>query len=84
MSKKQKRLATTRNNPSDVRFDDLVALILSLGFVPVRQAGSHVIYQHRSHPASLVNLQTTKDGKAKTYQVEQLLALVDSLKLEVK
>lgn len=84
MSKKAKRLAAIRNNVSDVRFDDLVALLLSLGFVSVRQAGSHAIYQHPAHSASLVNLQTTKNGKAKVYQVEQVLALVDSLNLEVE
>lgn len=83
MSKKEKRLAAIRNNAKGVRFDDLVALVLSVGFTAVRQGGSHAIYQHPEHPAELLNLQSTKDGAAKPYQVEQVLTVIDRRKLEV-
>ena len=83
MGKKQKRLDAIRNNPKGVRFDDLVALVLSVGFVAVRQVGSHAIYQHSDCPAELINLQSTKDGNAKVYQVEQVLAVIDKWNLEV-
>lgn len=80
---KKKRLEPIRNNPRGVRFDDLVALVLSVGFSAVRREGSHAIYQHAGHPAELLNLQTTKDGQAKSYEVEQVLAVIDRCKLEV-
>jgi predicted RNA binding protein YcfA (HicA-like mRNA interferase family) len=83
VSKKRKRLETIRNNPKGVRFADLVALLISVGFVAVRQAGSHAIYQHPDLPAELINLQSTKDGNAKVYQVEQVLAVIDKWNLEV-
>ncbi len=66
-----------------MRFADLVALLVSVGFVAVRQAGLHAIYQHPDLPAELINLQSTKDGNAKVYQVEQVLAVIDKWNLEV-
>lgn len=83
MTKRQKRLEAIRNNPRNVRFDDLVALLLSVGFACVRQSGSHAIYQHPSFPTDLVNLQASSDGKAKAYQVEQVLTVIDKWNLEV-
>jgi predicted RNA binding protein YcfA (HicA-like mRNA interferase family) len=68
VSKKQKRLEAVRNNPRDVRFDDVVALVLSVGFKFRQTRGSHAIYQHADHKAELLNLQKTTDGKAKPYQ----------------
>ena len=83
MSKRAKLLAAVRNNPRNVRFDDLVRLVLALGFEFVRQSGSHAIYQHPAHPAELLNLQEAKDGNAKPYQVDQVLAVIDRCQLEV-
>ena len=84
MSKKRKLLAAIRNNPSGVRFDDLVRLVEALGFERERGEGSHAIYVHARAEVPFLNLQTTKDGKAKTYQVEQVLDRVDSFNLEVE
>lgn len=83
MSKREKLLAAVRNNPRDVRFEDLVRLIEALGFVFDRQAGSHRIYVHSNTAIPLINVQDTKNGKAKPYQVEQVLALIDAHNLEV-
>jgi hypothetical protein len=43
MSKKQKLLQRLRQNPKNVRFEDIDSLLLSLGFEK-RQKGSHVTY----------------------------------------
>lgn len=83
MTKKAKLLASIRNNPKDVRFDDLVTVLEAVGFVRVRQSGSHALYQHADHPLELINLQDTKDGKAKPYQVSQVIAVLDRCKLEL-
>jgi len=74
-------LDAARRNPRNVRFTDLVRLLKSLGFELRRTAGSHHIYKAAGLP--LVNLQEV-GGKAKPYQVRQVLALVDQYKLEVK
>ena len=43
MGKKDKRLKKIRQNPKNVRFEDIDKLLLSLGFEK-RQRGSHVTY----------------------------------------
>ena len=43
MSKQEKLLQRLRQNPKNVRFDDLDTLLLGLGFEK-RQRGSHVTY----------------------------------------
>jgi predicted RNA binding protein YcfA (HicA-like mRNA interferase family) len=83
MTKREKLLETIRNNPRDVRFDDLVRLVKALGFVADRQAGSHSIFVHSNPAVPFINLQEGKNGKAKPYQVEQVLVLVDAHNLEV-
>ena len=83
MTKREKLLDAVRNNPRDVRFDDLLRLVKALGFVADRQSGSHGIFVHANPAVPFINLQEGKSGKAKPYQVEQVLALVDAHKLEV-
>jgi hypothetical protein len=78
MSKAKKLLESIRNNPKDVRFDDAIKLATSY-FGSPRIDGSHHVF---TVPGGLrVNLQTGKDGKAKGYQVEQLLLAIDSLEM---
>lgn len=83
MSKRAKLLAAIRNNPNNVRFEDLVSLITGLGFVKARQAGSHMMFKHSAHPEAHITLQDSK-GKAKPYQVRQVLEVIDTCKLEAK
>ncbi len=60
--------AKARNNPADVRFSDLLGLIVALGWQSQRLTGSHRIFEHPIG-AERLNLQPGKDGKAKPYQV---------------
>lgn len=47
--------------------------------------GSHRIYRHATMPdLPLINLQEGGAGKAKPYQVHQVLAIVDTYGLEVE
>lgn len=74
---KRKLLAKVRSNPRDVRFADLVLLVEAHGFVLDRQTGTgHRVFKHPEVQA-LLNLQPRHDGKAKPYQVRELLAMVD-------
>ena len=59
-----------------------MALAESFGFELVRVRGRHHILSHREIP-ELVNLQNV-EGKAKPYQVKQLLRLVEQYRLEMK
>jgi predicted RNA binding protein YcfA (HicA-like mRNA interferase family) len=67
----EKILAGSRN----VRFEDLCRLADGFGFHRDRVSGSHHIYRH---PRGLMlNLQPGHSGRAKLYQVRQLLELVE-------
>ena len=77
---KEKRLAEIRNNPKNVRFTDLVAAALSVGFVVARQNGSHTVLKNDA-VREILNLQDV-GGKAKPYQVKQFLGLLDAYGLQ--
>ncbi len=83
MSKRAKLLVAIRKNPTGVRFDGLVKLILALGFKLERQVGSHAIYTHPRSAVPIINVQNMR-GRAKPYQVRQVLAIADEFGLEVK
>jgi hypothetical protein len=56
-----------------------------MGYALDRKRGSHLIYRHSSRrDLPLVNLQEGQAGKAKPYQVRQVVGLIDAYKLEVK
>lgn len=82
MGKKQKLLDAVKTNPAGVRFSDLIRLLEAVGFAFRRQTGSHCIYVHPDASVPIVNIQDT-GGKAKRYQVEQVLAIIDAHGLEV-
>lgn len=78
-------LTEMRASPANVRFRDLRRLVEHLGYVERRQIGSHRIYRHAKMPdPPLINLQEGRAGKAKPYQVRQVLAIVDAYGLEVE
>lgn len=66
----------------NVAFIDLCRLAEALGFRLERTRGSHRIYGHPGLPACL-NLQDRK-GKAKPYQIRQLLALAEEYNLTLE
>jgi predicted RNA binding protein YcfA (HicA-like mRNA interferase family) len=76
MSRKKKLLQRAQNNARNLRFQDFCTLMTYFGFDLVRERGSHRIYQHPNLP-DVMNVQPKKDGKAKAYQVEQFLKLLD-------
>ncbi|OGR06906.1 MAG: hypothetical protein A2511_16220 [Deltaproteobacteria bacterium RIFOXYD12_FULL_50_9] len=68
----------------NIRFSEAVALAEAFGFKLDRVSGSHHIFIRVGFP-ELVNLQEV-DGKAKPYQIRQLLKIIEkyNLKLEVE
>ena len=53
MSRRDKLLARVRNNPSGVRFTDLLTLADLLGFQFLRQTGSHRQFSHPRAPGRI-------------------------------
>jgi predicted RNA binding protein YcfA (HicA-like mRNA interferase family) len=76
-----KLLKKALSSPSNLRFEEICALAKGLGFHLSRINGSHHIF---AHPAvrELLNLQNVA-GKAKPYQVRQLLGLVERYNLSI-
>ncbi len=74
-------LARIRTKRQNVRFSDFVALIEALGFAYDRQRGSHMAYRHAC--GAVLNIQNA-GGEAKSYQIVQLLHVVDAYRLKLK
>ena len=77
-------LEPARRSVGNVRFSDLRRPVEAIGYRLRRRAGSHHVYTHAARPdLPMINLQDDK-GKAKAYQVRQVVRLIDEHKLEVK
>lgn len=74
MSQREKALARWGNNPRTVRFEEIDALLLSLGF-DKRQRGSHAFYTRGEHR---IGVPFRRPYVGAVY-VKQLLALLDEL-----
>jgi predicted RNA binding protein YcfA (HicA-like mRNA interferase family) len=72
---KRKLLARAERSPHNLSFAEFVSLIEGFGFRLKRQHGSHHIFT-RPGVAQIIDVQP-EGGKAKRYQVEQLLDLVE-------
>lgn len=74
----EKILAGSKN----IRFAEATALAKAFGFRLDRINGSHHIFVHPNIP-ELINLQDVK-GKAKPYQLKQLLSLIEQHNLQME
>ena len=79
MSKWQKLLDRIRNNPANVRFDDLAKVCDYYFGEPRQTSGSHRVYRTPWQGDPRINIQNSKGGKAKHYQVIQVLEAIDKL-----
>ena len=80
--KKLKLLRRLLINQKNVKFNDAVSCAEAFGFRLDRINGSHHIFVHDKIP-ELVNLQNVK-GKTKSYQIKQLLQLVEKYNLRIE
>ena len=76
-----KLLQRALSSPASVRFEEACALAHAFGFHLSRVKGSHHIFAHPDG-REVVTLQEV-EGKAKPYQVKQLLALVEGYDLSL-
>ena len=77
----RKLLQKALSSPANLRFEEIGALALAFGFHLSRVSGSHHIYAHPD-VRELLNLQEV-GGKAKPYQVKQLLGLAERYNLSI-
>jgi predicted RNA binding protein YcfA (HicA-like mRNA interferase family) len=80
--KKRKLLRKLLSGSKNVRFSEVVACAEAFGFRLDRVSGSHHIFVHPDVP-ELINLQDVK-GKAKPYQVKQLLQTIEAYNLRME
>jgi len=80
--KRRKLLLKLLSGSRNVRFSEAVAIAEDFGFRLDRVNGSHHIFVHPKIP-ELLNLQDLK-GKAKPYQVKQLLQLAEIHNLQLE
>src|SRR5205085_12220618 len=76
VSKCDKLLRQAQQSPSSLRFEGLCYLAQCYGFVPARQEGSHRVFKHPTFKR-IMDFQPDKSGKAKPYQVRQLLDAIE-------
>jgi len=79
---RRRLLVRILNRSRNVSFADMASLVEGFGFRLVRTRGSHHIFSHPDLP-ELVNLQEV-GGKAKPYQIQQFLKLVEQYNLRLE
>lgn len=75
MAQIEKLVRQIKNNPDDVRFSDLTKVCDHYFGNPRQNSTSHRVYQMPWQGDPRVNIQN-KNGKAKPYQVKQVLAAI--------
>ncbi len=83
MSKHSKVIAMMRNNPRGVRFEQVKAVCDSLFGLPRNSGTSHHVYAMPWGGDPRVVIQERRNGKAKAYQVRQILAAIDRMEDEL-
>ncbi len=71
-----------RRSPHNVRFDDLAKICADHFGEPRQDGTSHKVYKTPWPGDPRVNIQRGKDGKAKAYQVRQVLDAIARLESE--
>jgi hypothetical protein len=76
VSKVEKTLKDMEANPKNVRFADLAKVCAHYFGEPRNKGTSHHVYKTPWPGDPRVNIQKSKDGKAKAYQVKQVLTAI--------
>jgi hypothetical protein len=79
VTKVEKIIEQMRNAPQNVRYDDLAKVCEEHFGAPRQQGSSHAVYRTPWAGDPRVNIQRDRSGKAKTYQVRQVLEAIDKL-----
>ncbi|MCW6037193.1 type II toxin-antitoxin system HicA family toxin [Spirulina subsalsa FACHB-351] len=71
MSQRDKLWEKANQNPQNLTFNEFETLLKQSEWILKRQRGSHRLWQ--SPTGQLLPIQPRKDGKAKSYQVQQFI-----------
>ena len=82
VSKLDKILKGMRESPQNVRFEDLEKVCRHYFGEPRQQRTSHMVFKTPWAGDPRVNIQTGKSGKAKPFQVRQVLKAIQKIKEE--
>ena len=82
MSKIEKTLKEMAKTPQNVRFANLSKVCVHYFGEPRNKGTSHHVYKTPWQGDPRVNIQKSKDGKAKAYQVKQVLTAIKKLEEE--
>lgn len=82
MAKTDKILAAMRNAPQSIAYSDLRSVCVHFFGEPRQSGTSHAVFKTPWLGDPRVNIQKSKGGKAKPYQVRQVLNAVDKLSEE--
>ncbi|MEA2039505.1 MAG: toxin HicA [Thermodesulfobacteriota bacterium] len=80
MTKFDEIISKMRRNPRQVRFKDLCKICDRFFGEPRKSSGSHRVYKTPWHGDPRINIQNHK-GKAKAYQVKQVLLALEKLEV---
>ena len=80
MRKEEKIYEKVKNSPANAGFRELCYLVEKVNFELRDQKGSHKIYKHKKYNI-MMNLQPDKNGKAKAYQVRQVIGYIENYDL---
>lgn len=78
MKEIEKIVKQMREHPQNVKFKDLTT-VCDYYFSEPRTKGSHWIYKTSWQGDPRINIQEDEDGKAKVYQVKQVLQAIEKL-----
>ena len=81
MASSQKILDRMRQEPANIRFTDLLRVCEEFFGKPRQSGSSHVIFKTPWPGNPRVNIQND-NGRAKTYQVRQVLLAIDKIEEE--
>ncbi|NEQ65389.1 MAG: toxin HicA [Symploca sp. SIO1B1] len=79
MAKISNIIAVMQQNPCDVRFVDLKKVCTHYFGEARQNKTSHLVYKTPWVGDPRINIQEGKNGKAKTYQVRQVLSAIEKL-----
>jgi hypothetical protein len=82
MAKLDDLIEQMRSNPQNVRYVDACTVARALFGEPRQHGSSHRVWKMPWAGDPRVNMQESKGGKAKAYQVQQLLTAVDRYRAE--
>ena len=78
MTQREKLLNRALNNPKNISFGEFQTLLRAAGWIFDHQKGSHQIWY--SPDRRRLPIQEARNGKAKSYQVEQFLKQYQEIK----